>query len=187
MFSQRAIDALKEAESLVVLTGAGVSAESGVPTFRGAGGLWREYSATSLATPEAFRDDPRLVWEFYNYRREVLTPLAPNPGHYAIASMEERFARFTLITQNIDNLHRVAGTREIVELHGNIWRVRCTNLGCERATLSRGRTARFRSTPCPQSVRRARTSCVPTWCGSARCSTPSSCAGRWLRWMIAII
>ena len=136
MFSQRAIDTLKEAESLVVLTGAGVSAESGVPTFRGAGGLWREYSATSLATPEAFRDDPRLVWEFYNYRREALTPLAPNPGHYAIASMEERFARFTLITQNIDNLHRVAGTREIVELHGNIWRVRCTNPGCERATLA---------------------------------------------------
>ena len=136
MFSQRAIDALEEAESVVVLTGAGVSAESGVPTFRGAGGLWREYSATSLATPEAFRADPKLVWEFYNYRREVLEPLTPNPGHYAIASLEERFARFTLITQNIDNLHRVAGTREIVELHGNIWRVRCTNPGCERYTLA---------------------------------------------------
>ena len=136
MFSQEAIDALRNAQSVAVLTGAGVSAESGVPTFRGAGGLWREYSATSLATPEAFRGDPKLVWEFYNYRREVLAPLLPNAGHYAIASMEERFARFTLITQNIDNLHRVAGTREIVELHGNIWRVRCTNIGCERYTLA---------------------------------------------------
>ena len=137
MFSQEAIDALRNAQSVAVLTGAGVSAESGVPTFRGAGGLWREYSATSLATPDAFHGDPKLVWEFYNYRREVLAPLLPNAGHYAIASMEERFARFTLITQNIDNLHRVAGTREIVELHGNIWRVRCTNIGCERYTIAR--------------------------------------------------
>ena len=186
MFSQEAIDALRNAQSVAVLTGAGVSAESGVPTFRGAGGLWREYSATSLATPDAFRDDPKLVWEFYNYRREVLAPLLPNAGHYAIASMEERFARFTLITQNIDNLHRVAGTREIVELHGNIWRVRCTNPGCERYTIAReNREAPLDPLP-PHSVRRASTSCVPTWCGSARCSTPSSCAGQWLRWMIAI-
>lgn len=133
MFSPKAIDAFRSAKSLVVLTGAGVSAESGVPTFRGAGGIWRSRSATSLATPEAFRENPRLVWEFYAHRREVLAPLSPNPGHYAVAAMEERFARFTLITQNIDSLHRAAGTREIVELHGNIWRVRCANPGCGRA------------------------------------------------------
>lgn len=136
MFSRRAIEAFRKAKSVAVLTGAGVSAESGVPTFRGAGGLWRERSAASLATPEAFRENPRLVWEFYAHRRETLAPLAPNPGHYAIASMEERFARFTLITQNIDNLHRVAGTREIVELHGSIWRVRCANPSCGRAARS---------------------------------------------------
>lgn len=136
MFSSRAIDALRCAESVVVLTGAGVSAESGVPTFRGAGGLWRAHSATSLATPEAFRANPRLVWEFYNHRRETLAPLSPNPGHYAIAALEARCPRFTLLTQNIDNLHRVAGAREIVELHGNSWRVRCTNPGCPRAGRS---------------------------------------------------
>ncbi len=136
MLSRRAIDALKQSESVVVLTGAGVSAESGVPTFRRTGGLWREYSATSLAKPESFRADPKLVWEFYNYRREVLAPLTPNAGQYAIASLEDHFNRFTLITQNIDNLHRIAGSNEIVELHGNIWRVRCTNPGCERFTLA---------------------------------------------------
>ena len=131
MFSQAAVTALQSARSVVVLTGAGVSAESGVPTFRGAGGLWRTYQATSLATPEAFSRDPKLVWEFYNYRREVLEPLEPNSGHYAIAAMEERVPNFTLITQNIDNLHRLAGTKNLVELHGNIWRVRCTNTTCQ--------------------------------------------------------
>lgn len=133
MFGQAAITALQSARSVVVLTGAGVSAESGVPTFRGAGGLWRTYQTTSLATPEAFSRDPKLVWEFYNYRREVLKPLEPNPGHYAIATLEERAPNFTLITQNIDNLHRLAGTKNLVELHGNIWRVRCTNPTCQNS------------------------------------------------------
>ncbi len=133
MFSPNTITALRSARSVVVLTGAGVSAESGVPTFRGAGGLWRTYQATSLATPEAFARDPKLVWEFYNYRREVLAPLEPNPGHYAIAAMEARVPEFTLVTQNIDNLHRIAGAKNLVELHGNIWRVRCTNSVCEHS------------------------------------------------------
>jgi len=133
MFSREAITALQAARSVVVLTGAGVSAESGVPTFRGAGGLWRNYQATSLATPEAFADDPQLVWEFYNYRRELLAPLKPNPGHFAIAALEERIPGFTLVTQNIDNLHRIAGSKNIVELHGNIWRVRCSNPACGNA------------------------------------------------------
>jgi NAD-dependent deacetylase len=119
----------------VVLTGAGISAESGVPTFRGQGGLWRQYRATDLATPEAFAEDPRLVWEFYNWRREVLAPLHPNPGHLALAAMENRLEHFTLVTQNIDGLHRTAGNREMIELHGNIWKVRCT--GCGAVTEDR--------------------------------------------------
>jgi len=137
MFSREAVEALRRAESVVVLTGAGVSAESGVPTFRGAGGLWRSYNATSLATPDAFAADPKLVWEFYDYRREVLAPLAPNPGHYAVAALEERAGRFALVTQNIDNLHRVAGSRNLIELHGNIWHVRCANPACAEALLPR--------------------------------------------------
>ncbi len=137
MFSREAITALSSSRSVAVLTGAGVSAESGVPTFRGAGGLWRNHQATALATPEAFQSDPKLVWEFYNYRRELLAPLEPNPGHFAIAALEEKAPEFTLITQNIDNLHRVAGTRNLIELHGNIWRVRCADPACGGAAEPR--------------------------------------------------
>lgn len=122
-------------DRVAVLTGAGISAESGVPTFRGPGGLWRQYRATDLATPEAFAENPRLVWEFYNWRREILAPLHPNPGHQALAAMERRFPDFTLITQNIDGLHQTAGSRKMVELHGNIWWVRCT--GCGKTTEDR--------------------------------------------------
>lgn len=117
---------LASAQKIAVLTGAGISAESGVPTFRGADGLWRQHRAVDLATPEAFARDPALVWEFYNWRRELLTPLKPNPGHYALAELERRAIRFDLITQNIDGLHALAGSLNIVELHGNIWHVRCT-------------------------------------------------------------
>jgi len=130
---QNGIDELKEklwqARRVVVLTGAGISAESGVPTFRGEGGLWRQYRAMDLATPEAFSRDPKLVWEFYNWRRELLTPLVPNPGHFALAEIERRIPEFTLITQNIDGLHQKAGSEKMLELHGNLWWVRCT--GCE--------------------------------------------------------
>jgi NAD-dependent deacetylase len=127
--------------NVVALTGAGISAESGVPTFRGEGGLWRQYRATDLATPQAFAQDSRLVWEFYNWRREVLAPLHPNPGHLTLAAMENRFSQFTLITQNIDGLHQAAGSRKMIELHGNIWWVRCT--GC-------GAIAEDRRVPVPQ-------------------------------------
>ena len=120
---------LRQAKHVAVLTGAGISAESGVPTFRGAGGLWKQFRAVDLATPEAFSRDPKLVWEFYNWRRELLAPLSPNPGHYALAEIERRVPHFTLITQNIDGLHKKAGSGNIIELHGNIWQVRCT--GCE--------------------------------------------------------
>lgn len=126
---------LEGCERVVALTGAGISAESGVPTFRGKDGLWRQYRATDLATPEAFAEDSRLVWEFYNWRREVLAPLHPNPGHLALAAMESRFPHFTLITQNIDGLHQTAGSRKVIELHGNIWWVRCT--GCGELTEDR--------------------------------------------------
>ncbi|MBN1659782.1 MAG: NAD-dependent deacylase [Anaerolineae bacterium] len=115
--------------SVAVLTGAGVSAESGVPTFRGEGGLWRNYRAEELATPQAFRRDPALVWAWYNWRRGLIAPCQPNPAHETLAEMERYFDDFTLITQNVDGLHALAGSRHVLELHGNIWRLRCTR-GC---------------------------------------------------------
>lgn len=112
--------------SLAVLTGAGISAESGVPTFRGKGGLWRSYRAEDLATPQAFRRDPMLVWEWYDWRRGLIGACQPNAAHHILVDMESRFDDFVLITQNVDGLHRLAGSRKIVELHGNIWGMRCT-------------------------------------------------------------
>ncbi len=120
---------LHQSQRVAVLTGAGISAESGVPTFRGADGLWRQYRATDLATPQAFHRDPALVWEFYHWRRRLLQPLQPNRAHRALAALEGRIPQFTLITQNIDGLHALAGSRRIIELHGNIWQVRCTGCG----------------------------------------------------------
>jgi len=110
---------------LVVLTGAGISAESGVPTFRGPGGMWNEYRPEDLATPRAFAKDPTLVWRFYAWRREVIHGCQPNPGHRWLARLESE-TEFTLITQNVDGLHQQAGSKGVLELHGNIWRVRCT-------------------------------------------------------------
>ncbi len=120
---------LATAGSVTVLTGAGISADSGVPTFRGADGLWRNFKAEDLATPEAFARDPRLVWEWYNWRRELIATKHPNPAHYTLAEMERRFPRFWLITQNVDGLHRAAGSRKLSEIHGDIWKVRCTQCG----------------------------------------------------------
>jgi NAD-dependent deacetylase len=123
---------LKEARSVAVLTGAGVSAESGVPTFRGPGGLWKQYRPEDLATPGAFARDPKLVWEWYDWRRGRIVEIQPNPGHYALAEMEKRVPRFTLITQNVDGLHEQAGSRNVLRLHGSIWIVRCTSCETER-------------------------------------------------------
>jgi len=109
-----------------VLTGAGVSAESGVPTFRGAGGLWHNYRAVDLATPQAFHRDPKLVWEFYAWRRQVVAHCQPNPAHQTLAEMERRLPDVTLITQNVDGLHQRAGSQRVITLHGDLWRVRCT-------------------------------------------------------------
>src|SRR5262245_41255309 len=119
---------LRRARRVAVLTGAGVSAESGVPTFRGAGGLWEGHRVDEVATPFAFERDPALVWRFYNARRNNLRSIRPNPGHFALQAIEEKLGpdRFTLITQNVDGLHTAAGSRNVLELHGNLARVRCT-------------------------------------------------------------
>lgn len=129
---ETARDKLQKAKCVVVLTGAGVSAESGVPTFRGDGGLWRTYRATDLATPEAFERDPVTVWEFYLWRRRLISGCEPNPAHRAIAFLEEQVPYFILITQNVDGLHKKAGSRRILEIHGNIWRARCSRCGVRR-------------------------------------------------------
>ena len=118
---------LRQARRVAVLTGAGISAESGVPTFRQAQtGLWARYDPQQLATPQAFRRQPQLVWDWYAWRRELVAGVAPNPGHHALASMERQAPRFTLITQNVDSLHQRAGSRAIIELHGNLSRTKCS-------------------------------------------------------------
>ncbi len=120
---EAAIRAIRRARprNVVVFTGAGVSADSGVPTFRGPGGLWRDFRAEDLATPEAFRKDPELVWEWYEWRRGLIREALPNAAHEAIA----RLRNAIVVTQNVDGLHALAGSRDVVELHGNIFRVRC--------------------------------------------------------------
>ncbi len=114
---------------VVALTGAGISAESGVPTFRGPDGLWGRYRPEELATPEAFARDPSRVWEWYAWRREVIARAEPNPAHRTLAEMEAALPGFILITQNVDGLHQRAGSRRVIELHGNLWRVRCVREG----------------------------------------------------------
>src|SRR5690349_837185 len=120
---------LAQAAVVTVLTGAGISAESGIPTFRGADGLWKEYRPEDLATPEAFARDPRLVWEWYDWRRERISKAQPNPAHRALVQIEKRKPGFTLVTQNVDGLHDLAGSGKILKLHGDIWRMRCTECG----------------------------------------------------------
>jgi NAD-dependent deacetylase len=127
---KRARVAVAGAARLVALTGAGISAESGVPTFRGPGGLWRSFRPEDLATPAAFARDPVLVWEWYDWRRSRIAAAEPNAGHRALVELERRAAAFTLVTQNVDGLHRRAGSARVLELHGNIWTLRCT--GCAR-------------------------------------------------------
>ena len=119
---------LAQAARVAVLCGAGVSAESGVPTFRGAGGLWENHRPEDLATPQAFARDPALVWRWYHWRRGLIAACHPNPAHLSLVELEARAPQFTLITQNVDGLHRLAGSRDPLEIHGNLWRVRC--LGC---------------------------------------------------------
>jgi NAD-dependent protein deacetylase/lipoamidase len=128
-------DLIHSARSIAVLTGAGISAESGIPTFRDAGGLWKNFRAEDLATPEAFARDPKFVWEWYDWRRSLIADCRPNAGHRALAELEKRAARLTLITQNVDGLHDRAGSTHILKVHGDIWTLRCTLCGHERHDL----------------------------------------------------
>ena len=121
---------LRKARRVVAFTGAGVSAESGVPTFRGAGGLWEGRPIEQVATPQGFAADPVLVWQFYEQRRCNLARCRPNPAHEVLAAWQRRFSRYTLVTQNVDGLHEEAGSRDVLHVHGSIWTVRCT--GCAR-------------------------------------------------------
>ena len=118
-----------DATCAAALTGSGVSAESGVPTFRGKDGLWRNRTPQELASMDGFLDDPRLVWEWYDWRRTTIADLQPNDGHYALVEMETVYEKFTMLTQNVDGYHALAGSRDVVELHGNIWHVRCLKEG----------------------------------------------------------
>ncbi|MEW6412512.1 MAG: NAD-dependent deacylase [Candidatus Zixiibacteriota bacterium] len=121
------VDVMVNCRSCVVLTGAGISAESGVPTFRGQEGLWKKFRPEELATMDAFIANPKIVWEWYNWRRQLMAKVTPNAGHLAITEMESWCESFTLVTQNVDNLHRTAGTQDILELHGNIQRNKCVD------------------------------------------------------------
>ena len=129
-FPSEFIGFLMKASRVAVLTGAGVSQESGLRTFRDAQtGLWAQYRPEDLASPEAFARDPKLVWDWYAWRREAIKGVRPNAGHYALTEMEKKISGFTLITQNVDGLHRMAGSTNILELHGNILKVRCSECG----------------------------------------------------------
>jgi NAD-dependent deacetylase len=123
---EQAASAVKQADKIAVLTGAGVSKESGVPTFRDAQtGLWAQYDPQQLATPRAFQQDPKLVWEWYEFRRSIVREAKPNPGHAALAALQQRYPSTTIITQNIDDLHEQAGSHDVIHLHGNIAQTKC--------------------------------------------------------------
>lgn len=129
-FAPEMLRYLKNCTQIAILTGAGVSAESGIPTFREAQtGLWSQFNPQELASPQAFAKNPAMVWDWYNYRRELVAQAKPNAGHFALAAMERHVEKFALITQNIDNLHQTAGSQNVIELHGNIAKVRCAECG----------------------------------------------------------
>ncbi|GBD93411.1 NAD-dependent protein deacylase [bacterium BMS3Abin05] len=155
------LNRFKTASSVAVLTGAGISAESGVPTFRGEDGLWKKFRPEELANFDAFLKNPELVWEWYNYRRKLIEEVKPNPGHFALAELEKRVHSFSLITQNVDDLHRKAGSQNIIELHGNILRNRC--LSCGRVSGSADMDFSEGVPKCPQCGGRLRPDVV--WFG----------------------
>ncbi|NOX38252.1 MAG: NAD-dependent deacylase [Calditrichaeota bacterium] len=128
-FTRKLIERLAKAYNVVVLTGAGISAASGIPTFRGKDGLWNKFNPQELASVDAFMRNPELVWEWYNWRRQLIRDVQPNLGHYALVDMEAYFPEFYIITQNVDNLHQLAGSRNVIELHGNIMRNKCFDCG----------------------------------------------------------
>ncbi len=128
-FTNTLVERLAHARHVAVLTGAGISAESGIPTFRNPGGLWDRFRPEELANLDAFLQNPELVQEWYEYRRNVAMNTSPNPGHLALVDLEDLIEDFTLITQNVDDLHRRAGSKNVVELHGNIMRSYCIDCG----------------------------------------------------------
>lgn len=157
----RAADVLRQARRVCVLTGAGVSAESGVPTFRDSNGLWEGHRVEDVASPDGFERDPVLVWRFYNARRANRAQVKPNPGHTALATMEQRWGdNFTLVTQNVDGLHQEAGSENVLEIHGSLRHTRC--LGCGVVT-NRGFEVLGDAPECPQCGGRLRPDIV--WFG----------------------
>jgi NAD-dependent protein deacetylase/lipoamidase len=132
----KAQELLRNAESVAVLTGAGISAESGIPTFRGSAGLWKQFRPEDLATPGAFVRDPVLVWQWYDWRRALIAKAEPNAGHFALAQLARSVPQFILMTQNVDGLHQRAGSSSVRELHGSIWKLRCMKCGLERTDRS---------------------------------------------------
>ncbi len=143
--------AIQKASKITVLTGAGISAASGVPTFRGEEGLWKSYSPQELATPEAFARDPRLVWEWYDWRRGLISKCRPNPAHTILAAWSKRYPGFTLITQNVDGLHEESGSEDVIHFHGSIWEVYCNNRCSESPKRWTDRTVPLEEIPprCP--------------------------------------
>lgn len=126
-FDHTFLDQLSKARRIVFFTGAGISAESGIPTFRGKDGIWNKLKPEELANFDAFIQNPKMVWEWYNHRKKIIHDSQPNAGHYAISEMQNLFDEVTVVTQNIDNLHRRAGSKNVFELHGNIERNYCVN------------------------------------------------------------
>ncbi len=130
---------ISAADRVFILTGAGISAESGIPTFRGAGGIWRTYRVEEVASPHAWQRDPAMVWEFYSMRRRAAGAAKPNPGHFALAALESKLGeRLFLCTQNVDNLHEQAGSRRAVHMHGELFKSRCDT--CRRPPFDDSRT-----------------------------------------------
>jgi NAD-dependent deacetylase len=147
-FSPDLIRSLRAARHIAVLTGAGASAESGIPTFRDAqAGLWAQYRPEDLATPEAFARDPQLVWNWYAWRREIVSRAQPNPGHQALTQMQQYVPQLTLITQNVDGFHQLAGSANVIELHGNIMRSKCSR---ENVVIDHWNDAAETPPRCPQ-------------------------------------
>jgi NAD-dependent deacetylase len=139
MLSQKLLTRLKNASAVTVLTGAGMSAESGVPTFRGKDGIWENKKVEALATTQTLENDPQLFWKFYDWRKKLINEVKPNLGHYALVDFERIYEDFLLVTQNVDNLHRTAGKEKIFELHGNIFHTKCSK--CDKIpeeSLSQG-------------------------------------------------
>lgn len=151
-----------QAPRVVALTGAGISAESGVPTFRGEGGIWRSHRAQDLATPQAFQHHPARVWAFYHFRRRLVHSCQPNPAHYTLAEIESQLGnQFTLITQNVDGLHNLAGSHSLIEIHGSMWQIKCSR--CQKSWPDRNLYAEDELPACPTCGQMARPDVV--WFG----------------------